>query len=634
MAVQSRRPRAALLLPTALIGLAFIVRIAGLGGPSLWYDEGYTVEFARNSIPALIRGAAQLELNTPLHYILLHGWMAAAGDSEFATRLLSVFAGVLTVALGGALARQVAPASRAAPLLALVFLAVWPVGVSISQEVRMYALSTGLALLSTVLLLRCLRPRTPARCWAAWGIAALAAFAAHVLTAFVFAAQLTVLLAWWGRRPRAARPRAPVVTAAATALLMAAGTLLILLSYSSYGTTYNVMLNPLIVLRQSLAANLLPRLLPEALALPAALLVALMLVAALWQRRGLRRLAVISALTLVEVAVFCAVTGKFAPRYAALAAPFVATIAAALTGGRVRLPAARFVTLVRAAAAGAVLAACLVGLAALRVDPAYAYEDYRGAAAYLRANVPTDETVLLVSGHLAPVFRYYYGDAGWAALPPDPVLNVRHTLDYDSAAPLLNAALNGRRGAWVLLWQDDVIDPIGIVPALLGRVAHRLQPDRKVNEFHGLRLWHYRFDAPYSPIPAAIPPLRSALDASGRRAGLSALGCTQFRLPHAGDTLMEVACFWRVQPDSHLPYDMKVSLRLAEQGGAQAAQSDQMLAPARGIPFVPFNKPLAGFYFMPIPGKLSAGTYTLRAIPYTPDGQIAPTVVTPVTILP
>ncbi|MCL4505892.1 MAG: glycosyltransferase family 39 protein, partial [Chloroflexi bacterium] len=612
----------------------FAVRAAGLGSQSLWYDEGYTVLFARHDLATIIHGAAQLELNTPLHYILLHGWMAAGGDSEFVARLLSVFAGVLTVALGGALVRQVAPGSRAVPILALALLAAWPVGVSLSQEVRMYALALCLALLSTVVLLRCLRVGAGAWRWAAWSVSVLVAFSAHVLTAFVFAAQALVLLVWWLRLPRAARPRWPVLAATATGLIMAGCTLLILLSYGSYGTTYSVALNPLTVLAQSLAANILPRLLPDALALPAAALAALALIVALWGNTDLRRLAFISAAALAGIAAFSTVTGKFAPRYAAMTAPFIATIAAVLIGGRWRASSLHFETVARALAAVAAVAACLIGLVALRADPAYANEDYRGAAAYLRANVQADETVLLVSGHLAPVFQYYYGDAGWTALPPDPVLNVRHTLDYDSAAPLLNAALDGRRGAWVLLWQDDVIDPSGIVPALLGRVAHQLQPDRTVTEFHGLRLLHYRFDAPYAPIPATIPALHSALDSSGRQAGLDALGCAPFRPPHTGDALMEVACFWRVQADSHLLYDMKVSLRLSGPDGGQVAQSDQMLAPAKGIPYVPFGKPLTSFYFVPIPARLPAGAYTLRAIPYTPDSQIAPQVVTPVTILP
>jgi hypothetical protein len=98
--------------------------------------------------------------------------------------------------------------------------------------------------------------------------------------------------------------------------------------------------------------------------------------------------------------------------------------------------------------------------------------------------------------------------------------------------------------------------------------------------------------------------------------------------------MMEVACFWRLQPGARLPYDTQVSLRLIDANGTQVAQSDQMLAQPLGLPNVPFEKPITSFYFVAIPDDLSAGAYTLRAIPYTPGEQIAPLVTTPVKILP
>jgi len=119
--------------------------------------------------------------------------------------------------------------------------------------------------------------------------------------------------------------------------------------------------------------------------------------------------------------------------------------------------------------------------------------------------------------------------------------------------------------------------------------------------------------------------------AAGAQRGLTGLGCYQFELPHAGDAWMEVACFWRLAPGAGLPWDTQVSLRLIDAAGAQVLQSDQMLAPY-GLPYLAFDKPITAFYVLGSTDALAPGDYTLAAIPYTPEGQIAPQVITPIRI--
>jgi hypothetical protein len=409
---------------------------------------------------------------------------------------------------------------------------------------------------------------------------------------------------------------------------------------NAYGTTYATWLSYGPILLQGLAGNLFPRLPPESTVVPAAVVgMTAILLAGLADRR-LRAIAVIVTLSVAGVTMLGAVTGKFAPRYAAMTAPLVATMLGVLIGEpigapvRSCAPVRRLTTGARLATGSAVCVMCLAGILVLRTDPSFANEDFRGATAFLRQQLAADETVLLVSGHFAPVFRYYFGEGDWHPIPADPVLNVGHTLDYTSAAPLLNHALAHKRGAWLLLWQDREIDPTGIVPLLLQRIAHQLQPDLTLTQFHGLRLVHYRFDTPYQVIPETLPATDSKIEETDRQRGLEGLGCHQFRSPHAGDVMMEVACFWQLQPGARLPYDTHVSLRLIDANGTQVAQSDQMLAQPLGLPNVPFEKPITSFYFVAIPGDLSAGAYTLRAIPYTPGEQIAPLVTTPVEVLP
>ena len=76
-----------------------------------------------------------------------------------------------------------------------------------------------------------------------------------------------------------------------------------------------------------------------------------------------------------------------------------------------------------------------------------------------------------------------------------------------------------------------------------------------------------------------------------------------------------------------------MSLRLTDASGKQVTQSDQTLAPARGLPYIPFEKPITSVYFIPIPVQMAPGEYTLRAVPYLPGEEISPQVTTPVRVL-
>jgi uncharacterized membrane protein len=626
----SHRSTTLYLIPVLLLLLAFAVRTLGLADQSLWYDEGYTVMFAKHELPYIVTQIAHLELNTPLHYVLLHIWMLGAGESEFAARLLSVFVGVITVALVWQIARRISPRSYAGHW-AVALAALWPVLVSISQEVRMYALAICLCTLAVLQLLRCWRNPVP-RQWLLWAVFCLLAFSAHVLSAWVFGAQIIALVWWWLRQPHQQRSMVVPVTAVISGVGMAVWAVVLLDQARSYGTTYTDRLAYLPIVISSLAGNLLPRGEPLVLILPMAVLCVLLLIAALMGGRVAQRLALIVGINVLLVAAFGAFTGKFASRYATLATPLLV----ALAGAAVRLPAVqnqRELPVLKIIGGSLAVGLCILGLIALRIDPSYANEDFRGAAAYLRSNVASDETVLLVSGHYAPVYQYYYGEEGWHALPSDAVLDVRNLLTYETVAPELNQALTGKSGAWLLLWQDDLIDPSGIVPAMLRRVAHLLQPVQRINQYHGLRLLHYRFDTPYQALPEKIPTTQSQVQPTGMARGLNSLGCHVFRPALVGESLMEVACFWQLDEGRILPWDLQVSLRLSNDKGVQVTQSDQLLAQPSGMPSMPFTRPLTSFYFIPLPTGFPAGNYTLHVIPYLPDGEVSPQVTTPVQVL-
>ena len=100
-------------------------------------------------------------------------------------------------------------------------------------------------------------------------------------------------------------------------------------------------------------------------------------------------------------------------------------------------------------------------------DPAFTKASFRDVVQYIEKHIAPDEAIILTSGHMFPAFNYYYhGDAPTIRLPDEPTLNTERVLGYDTAN-VLNQTIAGKRGAWVVLWQDEVVDPNGFVPMLL-----------------------------------------------------------------------------------------------------------------------------------------------------------------------
>src|ERR1051326_4663886 len=60
---------------TAALGF----NLSRLGAPSVWFDEAFSVELARQPLPVLWHIIFSLEPNMELYYLLLHGWVAATG---------------------------------------------------------------------------------------------------------------------------------------------------------------------------------------------------------------------------------------------------------------------------------------------------------------------------------------------------------------------------------------------------------------------------------------------------------------------------------------------------------------------------------------------------------------------------
>ena len=167
--------------------LALILGLYQMGRPELWRDELASWSFASRPVPSLIASARHTGTTQLAYYLLLHGWIAAFGDSAAAMRTLSALAMAAAAACVALVGRRLAGA-RAGLTAGLVF-ALVPSVSRFAQEIRFYALAVLVATLATLLLLRALdRPSGPrwaayAACLALLGyieVVALSVIAGHI----------------------------------------------------------------------------------------------------------------------------------------------------------------------------------------------------------------------------------------------------------------------------------------------------------------------------------------------------------------------------------------------------------------------------------------------------------------------
>lgn len=128
--------RALWLVP--IVVLAAITRFYGLTQTAIWCDEGSSLLMSQYSSLALTWFHSAHDVHPPLYYLLLHAWMNLFGNGIFSIRAMSAIPGVATVGLAVWLMSLIG--TRRAAILGGVLLAMLPIAVRYSQEVRMYAL--------------------------------------------------------------------------------------------------------------------------------------------------------------------------------------------------------------------------------------------------------------------------------------------------------------------------------------------------------------------------------------------------------------------------------------------------------------------------------------------------------------
>lgn len=188
--------RTILPLLTFLLVVAFAVRLHQIQAQSLWFDEGWSAYAAAR--PTLAAAFDADLTNPPLYYVLINLHARLLGDSVFALRLFSTFAGLLTIPLSYQLGRRVG-GMRAGVFAAVLVTLSAPLWWA-AQEARMYTL-LALLILIAALAWQHLITKPSRGAWIALGAAELLLLYAHN-TGVVAALWLNIvtLLLWLWRR--------------------------------------------------------------------------------------------------------------------------------------------------------------------------------------------------------------------------------------------------------------------------------------------------------------------------------------------------------------------------------------------------------------------------------------------------
>lgn len=176
------------LVPTAL---AFALILRGIGDRELWRDEHATWWAATLSIHDLSLLIRSIDVVFTPYYVLMHLWIAVAGDSPTAMRIPGAVAMAASAGLLALLGRRLFTTQTG--LLAGLAFAVVPVTTRYGQEIRPYAFAVAAVLLSTLLLARAL-DKPSFKVWVAYTLSVPMIGWSHLASMAVLGAHLAMIL--------------------------------------------------------------------------------------------------------------------------------------------------------------------------------------------------------------------------------------------------------------------------------------------------------------------------------------------------------------------------------------------------------------------------------------------------------
>ncbi|QDT96527.1 glycosyltransferase family 39 protein [Gimesia aquarii] len=178
--------------------IAVILRTHRIEAMSFWFDESFCLKMAEFPISELWIHAKG-DPHPPFFYFVLRYWMLLFGASTFVTRLTSLIPGMLSIVGIFLVVREAyrnqttgicSTSVNTAAVVAASLVALSPLHILWSYQVRMYALGTALAAFSSWFLLKVLlRTQPQKRDWYFFTLTAIALIYTHNFGLFVVTAQ-------------------------------------------------------------------------------------------------------------------------------------------------------------------------------------------------------------------------------------------------------------------------------------------------------------------------------------------------------------------------------------------------------------------------------------------------------------
>ena len=592
-----------------LLWAAFGLRLYRLDYQDIWWDEARNIDVATRPLME-IATAPELDIHPPLYFYTLHAWTRLAGASAFATRFLSVWFGMLAIALVYQLARRLG-ATRGvdAGSLALAVAAFAPYGLAEAQETRMYTMSW--ALLAGGMLSLWWAMADQGRSWRRWllfGVLVGLALVTHYSTVFILTAWGIWLVVWAFADARAMRARwLRLLMVAGIAILIVAPIIPIAWRQIPGYNNPNLSLPSLgAYLAQLYRAFTLGEFVP-----PKAWMVGkwlwsgwIVLGALLWlwpsitKRSSLMRSFVSRlparpamnrgdgtnwiAWSLLVVwlvgglAVFYAILiarSAFNPRYISFVLPALWGLTGwALLGLR------RWARPIPWLALGTILIFFAPSLQADLFDPAYFREDMTSVVNYLQ-NHATPADMILVDQRYPFGFYWQRWNNEFYGMPPDAPADGAPAqylfVDIDRIDERLSQLAGHAQRVFYVTWYESDMDPRGAVPALLDAYGQRI--DEQHYRGYTIQVWQlhppttFRLPRDFAVLHIAFEP-GIVLEAGDWRGSVQ---------PIQAEGKVLVALRWRVNRPTERPY--KVSVRLKDASGATIAQDDRVLLSNRHL---------------------------------------------------
>ncbi len=590
------------------------LRFYRLDAQSFWNDEGNAIRAAQRPIPLVI-AAARGDIHPPGYYLLLHFWRIPTGDSEFAVRSLSVYIGLLTVALTGRLGRRMFGAGVGAGAAFLA--AISPLAVYYSQEARMYGLLGLLAVAATDLLWGLLRRPRPATALL-YALVTAAGLYTHYSFPFILVAHNLLVFGWWittvgaglapapsgqpqGGQPQGLPLRWWIALQALVVLLYLPWlpTALRATGWPSAGRGYTLGAALLDVFR-ALTVGLT---LEAAQARPVLIGAGVLLALGLWSRRkGALAVATLALWLLVPLVLIFAFD-LYKPAYLKFLLAVLPSFHILLAAGihnlvrPFRLP-RPFLSYILLTFYAFTFSALLPSLCNLYFNPTYARDNYRQIAADVESLGRPGDGIILNAPNQWEVFTYYYrGDLPLYPAPYHPT--------PEQVSEWLTPILSSHRRLFVLYWGDQEADPERRIENLLADGAY-LAWGR----------WYGRVRVVlYGLGPLPEEPRVTVRARFGQEILLH--GYAVGEGPFAPGDVVPVTLFWEADAP---PGRYKVFLHLMDDGGNLVAQND---AEPRGDLSPTFiwsvGEVVTDRHGVYLPPNLPPGTYQLRVGMYRVD---------------